>query len=348
MNLKKMTIATVLTLSMLISATGCDSIIPGSKSSQQVKEETETFIDVLQSVSPKKMRYYISDDDLIDEIELISDNDEVKDFVTAILKTVEFKINDNSIKTSKDSASVKVTYTYVDISEADFDDLDELLDYIDDCIDDEDVENGKFTLEFDIDDGEYFVVNGDEIVEDIFDEVLGDLFSNYSELKTNLENVSTGSNDGITFRDCTGYMEGNVYYNEHFNVAVDYDNLTIMNSDEGADDYITDSTALDPDSGFVALTMVGVFEDLEPGMSLDEQTVAMNLLDAEVDMVNIRGLEFVHAVQRDYDSYFTNEAYCLIDGKIVFALYFTYDNDEGKELADSLISRVGLAKYPER
>lgn len=355
MAFKKFSIAAVLAITILFGATGCDSINIGNRSGKKVKEEAQAFIDALQSLKAKDIRYYITDDDLIDEINLINDYDEVKDGITSILKTVEFDIVDDSIKTDKKSASIKVIYTYVDISKGDFDEIDEALDYIDDCIDDRDVVTDKFTLKFDIDDGEYFLSNGDDVVIEIFDEVLVELYSNYSVLK---ENLNGGLDDSsanavdldsdISFLDCTGYMDGNVYYNEHFNVAVDYGKIPAIVSEESGDDYIVDSSADDSDTGLSIKIMIGVFKDLDSEMSFEEKAVAMDLSDDDPEIVNIHGLEFIHAIRKDGNPDYTEEVYCLIDGKIVFVLHLGYDSDEGKAAADDLVSRIGLAKYPER
>ena len=67
-----------------------------------------------------------------------------------------------------DTASVKVKYSYVDLSKVDFDEIDDFVENIKDA---DDKKNGKFTLKFDVDDDEYLVSNADDVVGDFFDTV---------------------------------------------------------------------------------------------------------------------------------------------------------------------------------
>ncbi len=175
--------AVLVAASLLLSAVACDST-SNSKSKkdkekgkkkdtsiEDVVSATEDYTKALQDMDTKKLSKMSTeiDDEFIDNLEAVKDSDMV-DFAEAILDSVEFEIDEDSADVDDDEASIKVKYTYVDVSAIEgAKDLDDLIDLIDDC---DETKSGKFTIEFEVDDDDYLVSNADEIIEGFYDNIL--------------------------------------------------------------------------------------------------------------------------------------------------------------------------------
>lgn len=179
-NAKKV-IAVLVAAAMVCSLAACsDSSSSKGKKDKKDKKgaDTEAVVDAaeaytkaLKSMDSSKLKKLSTeiDEEFISDMEDAASEDDVKALFEAMLDKVEFEIDEDSADVDDDEASIKVEYTYCDISDFEVVDLDDFIDQIEDC---DETKSGKFTLKFDVDDDEYLVSNADDVCETFYGDVV--------------------------------------------------------------------------------------------------------------------------------------------------------------------------------
>ncbi len=174
----KKTTCSVLAISVLSAMTGCSFL---DKSKQEVQKVAEDFCDAIVDRdidTVLEMAEDELDEEDFEELKefLNSDengvySDEITELVTALFDTMEYEIDEDSIKADgkKGKGSVEVTFSFVDLEElfeCECEDLDDLIDAISD-VDTVDVD---MKLEFVKDDDEWLVEDVEDILEETYSE----------------------------------------------------------------------------------------------------------------------------------------------------------------------------------
>ncbi len=153
------TAAAALTGIMVLSLTSC-SLFGSNKA---VIEAAEGFADALVKHDAGKILKLTSEGEA-EEFEALLDEDNYNpdklEFVDAVCGTIEYKVDEGSVKASKDEASVDVEFTMADygavIDDGEYSDIDGLVDAIEDCDDTVDI---TITFEFEKDGDDWLISN---------------------------------------------------------------------------------------------------------------------------------------------------------------------------------------------
>ena len=159
------------------------SMIPGMGSSaktEDIVDAADAFAKVLVSCDAGKIAKYTNeekDSSAVEDLEAILDSEDYTDeqiaIAEAVADTIEYEIDEESVKIDKDEASVDVTFTMVDyeavLSDGKFTDVDEVIDAISDC---DDTIETEITFEFALEDKVWLISN-------LGDKAYGKLYSFY-------------------------------------------------------------------------------------------------------------------------------------------------------------------------
>ena len=167
--MKKITnaIAILTTGAMALTCASCGLLpIGGGAKTEDIVDAAESFAKALTSCDAGKISKLTNeekDSDAVADLEELFDSeeytDEQKDIADAVAGTIEYEIDEDSVKIDKDEASVDVTFTMVDyeaVLAGEFADIDEAVAAIRDCDDTCEVE---VTFEFESDDDEWLISN---------------------------------------------------------------------------------------------------------------------------------------------------------------------------------------------
>ncbi|SCX89904.1 hypothetical protein SAMN02910370_00603 [Lachnospiraceae bacterium XPB1003] len=147
------------------SLSGCG--ISSMFAKKDVVEAATNFADAVTKADASKIMKCAVDDDDVEEAleEVLSDDnyssDDAADFADAVLKTLEYEIDESSFEADGDEASIKITFKLADyesLEDEDFDDIDDLIDAVEDC----DTQEVEFTAKFTKEDKEWLVSNADD------------------------------------------------------------------------------------------------------------------------------------------------------------------------------------------
>ncbi len=152
--------------SMVLSVAGC----LGGKAKTEVIEAAESFAEAVKKGDPAKIIKLTTekkDSDVAAGLTLILSEDTYTDeqnqFNSAVAKTIEAEVDEESVKVDGDSAEADIVFTIVDYEKAlkdgEFEDIDGVLDAIKDC---EDTKEITFSAEFEKDDDEWLISNLDD------------------------------------------------------------------------------------------------------------------------------------------------------------------------------------------
>ena len=145
------------------------SMIPGMGSSaktEDIVDAADSFASALVKCDAGKIIKLTNeekDSDAAEDLEVLFGNEDYTDeqiaIADAVADTIEYEIDEDSVKIDKDEASVDVTFTMADyeaVLEGDFSDVDEAVAAISDCDDTAEVE---VTFEFALEDDEWLISN---------------------------------------------------------------------------------------------------------------------------------------------------------------------------------------------
>ena len=145
------------------------SMIPGMGSSaktEDIVDAADAFASALVKCDAGKIIKLTNeekDSDAAEDLEVLFGNEDYTDeqiaIADAVADTIEYEIDEDSVKIDKDEASVDVTFTMADyeaVLEGDFSDVDEAVAAISDCDDTAEVE---VTFEFALEDDEWLISN---------------------------------------------------------------------------------------------------------------------------------------------------------------------------------------------
>ena len=151
-----------------LSCASC-SMIPGMGSSaktEDIVDAADAFASALVKCDAGKIIKLTNeekDSDAAEDLEVLFGNEDYTDeqiaIADAVAGTIEYEIDEESVKIDKDEASVDVTFTMADyeaVLEGDFSDVDEAVAAISDCDDTAEVE---VTFEFALEDDEWLISN---------------------------------------------------------------------------------------------------------------------------------------------------------------------------------------------
>ncbi len=157
------------------------SLLPGAGGAKEedIVDAADAFAKVLVSCDASKIATYTNeekDSSAVEDLETILDSEDYTDeqiaIAEAVADTIEYEIDEESVKIDKDEASVDVTFTMADyeaVLEGEFSDADEAVAAISDCDDTAEVE---VTFEFALEDDEWLISN-------LGDKAYGKLYSFY-------------------------------------------------------------------------------------------------------------------------------------------------------------------------
>ena len=171
-----------LTVAAAITAS-CAScgMIPGAGGAKEedIVDAADAFAKVLVSCDAGKIATYTNeekDSSAVEDLETILDSEDYTDeqiaIAEAVADTIEYEIDEESVKIDKDEASVDVTFTMADyeaVLEGEFKDADEAVAAISDC---DDTIETEITFEFALEDKVWLISN-------LGDKAYGKLYSFY-------------------------------------------------------------------------------------------------------------------------------------------------------------------------
>lgn len=145
------------------------SLIPGMGSSaktEDIVDAADAFASALVKCDAGKIIKLTNeekDSDAAEDLEVLFGNEDYTDeqiaIADAVADTIEYEIDEESVKIDKDEASVDITFTMADyeaVLEGEFSDVDEAVAAISDCDDTAEVE---VTFEFALEDDEWLISN---------------------------------------------------------------------------------------------------------------------------------------------------------------------------------------------
>lgn len=144
------------------------SLLPGAGSAktEDIVEAADAFASALVKCDAGKIIKLTNeekDSDAAEDLEVLFGNEDYTDeqiaIADAVAGTIEYEIDEDSVKIDKDEASVDVTFTMADyeaVLEGEFSDADEAVAAISDCDDTAEVE---VTFEFALEDDEWLISN---------------------------------------------------------------------------------------------------------------------------------------------------------------------------------------------
>lgn len=160
--------AAVLAGTMALACASC-SLIPGMGSSaktEDIVDAADAFASALVKCDAGKIIKLTNeekDSDAAEDLEVLFGNEDYTDeqiaIADAVAGTIEYEIDEDSVKIDKDEASVDVTFTMADyeaVLEGEFSDADEAVAAISDCDETAEVE---VTFEFALEDDEWLISN---------------------------------------------------------------------------------------------------------------------------------------------------------------------------------------------
>lgn len=172
----KKIVAVLLTASMVMALAACND--EGSKKSSGIDEKeviaiAENYASAVTSMKSKSISKLCGDDDswedLFDEIANSSEVDgDTKEAHQAILSTLTFEVDEDSVSTKKNSATVDVTFSVKNYEKLDADDYDDIDEYIDDLEDLKKTLDITVELEIENDDDSLYIANCKDVLEDIY------------------------------------------------------------------------------------------------------------------------------------------------------------------------------------
>ncbi len=162
--------AAALAGAMALACASCGLLPIGGAKPEDIVDAADDFAKALASCDAGKIAKLTNeekDSDIVEDLEAFLDGedytDEQKAIADAVAGTIEYEIDEDSVKIKKDEASVDVTFTMADyeavLDEGDFKDVSEAVDAIKDCDDTCEVE---VTFEFEKDDDEWLISNLDD------------------------------------------------------------------------------------------------------------------------------------------------------------------------------------------
>ena len=145
------------------------SMIPGMGSSaktEDIVDAADSFASALVKCDASKIIKLTNeekDSDAAEDLEVLFGNEDYTDeqiaIADAVADTIEYEIDEESVKIDKDEASIDITFTMADyeaVLEGEFSDVDEAVAAISDCDDTAEVE---VTFEFALEDDEWLISN---------------------------------------------------------------------------------------------------------------------------------------------------------------------------------------------
>lgn len=174
MKLFKKGLSVFVATSMVLSFASC-----GKKevSTDDVVSAADSFSKSLIDLNAKKLLKVCDEDTNEDDIEEALDfdsrfDDDVCDIYSSIADTLEYEIDEDSVKVKKDTATVDVVFTVADYDslEGTYDSFDEFLDELDDA----DTIEIEVTIELVSDDDAWLVSNASDVIDDVLEFVEAD------------------------------------------------------------------------------------------------------------------------------------------------------------------------------
>mgnify|MGYP003292199494 FL=1 len=169
----KKLIALAVSFAMMLSIVACES----DNSVEEVGSVAEDYVDALVEINSGDIEdlSYEIDDESIEFLESISEYADNNPITEAALATLSAEIDEESIEATKKDAEgcVDVEFSYVDLNALAEDEeaiVDE--DTFVDAIADAEVKAVTITIEFELDDEDWLVSNTDEIIEELYSEIL--------------------------------------------------------------------------------------------------------------------------------------------------------------------------------
>lgn len=173
MNVKKMACVSI-SLAMVFSACACSK--KGSKKkSTGCQAAAEDVMDTLIGLKSKDIKKLGEFGEYEDAIDLITDDE----FIAAVMEKATYEIDEDSVKEKKKEASCDVVVKVPDYEEA-FEEADGDIDDFTDAIEEQKEKNYneiELSLEFEIDDDEYTLTNGEDVLADLY----GDMYDVLAE-----------------------------------------------------------------------------------------------------------------------------------------------------------------------
>ena len=161
----------VLALTMVGTMAACSK---KSKSNEGLVEAANTVMDALLSGSSKKLK---KAGEFSADVLMVLDHEVQNEAKTAVLKKATYEVDEDSIKESKKTTSVKVKISMPDYEAACEEAGDNLGDFLDAIEEQEkgDYKEEAITLKFTSEDDAYTLTNGDDIVNDLYMNTLNSL-----------------------------------------------------------------------------------------------------------------------------------------------------------------------------
>ncbi|MBO7425944.1 MAG: hypothetical protein J6U23_09710 [Clostridiales bacterium] len=264
----KKTISIVLVLTMAASLFGCSAFQTESKKKSkkgdfdedEIVEVAENFAKAIKKADADGFEEISSDKkaaDLFDELVVGSDYDkDEKNIFGAVLDSMEYEVDEDSVDGDEDGAEVTVTFTMADykniIKNGEFYDADEMVDAIEDGDETTDVE---VKLELENDDDDWKVSNASKALKSVctwsdfeyIDYITEPVIDTEPSTTETTTEATTTSSSGSFDGDYVGAMTGDYYWydcgNKHKNDSkYDFPNAGMVELD-----VIIDPSAVDGD-----------------------------------------------------------------------------------------------------
>lgn len=176
----KKVLASVLSLAMIMSLAGCDSLKSSGSKKGTISEDSvisfaEDFGEAVLSQKSKNLKKLCDDfdDDLESVFDEVTNQEGVKGdnkaAYEAIFNTMEFEVDEDSVTLLKKGATVEVVFSVVNFEKVDIDDCSDIDDYLDELGDVKKTKDITCELELELnDDDELCIANAEDVLEDLY------------------------------------------------------------------------------------------------------------------------------------------------------------------------------------
>ena len=191
MRMKKLACVAV-ALAMIVPAAACKKK-DSKKESSGVVSAAEEILDALTSLNMKKLKKIDAFSDCLEDLEVLAGCEPIKE----MMKKASFEIDEDSVSEKKKKASCEATIKLPDY-EAAVDEADGDPDAFIEAVEAQKEKKYKsvdVTLEFEVDDDEYTLSNGQELAAALYEDIFDNVLSSFGDPGTDPEPTDTDTTD---------------------------------------------------------------------------------------------------------------------------------------------------------
>ena len=177
---------------MVLSATACKKS-DSKKESSGVVSAAEEILEALTSLNMKKIKKIDAFSDCLEDLQVLADCEPIAE----MMKKATFEVNEDSVSEKKKKASCDATITLPDY-EAAVDEADGDPDAFMEAIEaqkEKKYQSVDVTLEFEVEDDEYTLSNGQELAAALYEDIFDNVLSSFGDPSNDPEPTDTDTTD---------------------------------------------------------------------------------------------------------------------------------------------------------